>query len=85
MAGHHGVPCRRALPRWWKTEPLAVYLTSPEGELLRAGALHFPPFRGVDSFEFKIDLTGFEGGDYRVRVTELADPSAVYGDLPVRL
>ncbi len=67
------------------TEPLAVYLTSPEGELLRAGALHFPPFRGVDSFEFKIDLTGFEGGDYRVRVTELADPSAVYGDLPVRL
>lgn len=66
-------------------EPLAVYLTSPEGEFLRAGALHFPPFRGVDAFEFKIDLSGFGPGEYRVRLTELTDPSAVCGDLAIQL
>lgn len=65
--------------------PLAIHLTSPSGTILRTGAVHVPPFVGVEAFAFTLDVSGFEQGDYLVRVTELANPSVVRGELAVEL
>ena len=66
-------------------EPVALRITDAAGVPLRTGAVHFPPFNGVQDLDFALDVRGFERGDFVVELVSLNETSEQFAALPVQL
>ena len=66
-------------------EAVAVQIVNPAGEVLRVGAIHFPPFNAVQELGFTLDVAGLEPGAYELQVVTAAANPAIVGRLAIAL
>lgn len=66
-------------------ETVAIEVARMDGQTLRSGAVHFPPFDGLEELGFELDVRGLEQGQYLVQVVSLEDPTKVRGSMTVQL